>query len=187
MIKDALQKGGLQQRADGMWSMPGLFSWDRLDKGTDVLLHHLPFALNGYGADFGCGTGIIGQKILQRYKDIKKLVCVDRDIRALEAVRTNLEPWRDKIETRQADLTKPIELPKQDFIVMNPPFHNGKKQSVAIGQAFISNAAKCLKKEGILVFVANTHLPYEKIVAENFSFHRVLSEEHGFKIIEAVK
>lgn len=187
MIQDALKRGGLQQRNDGLWSMPGLFSWDRLDKGTDVLLHHLPFALNGHGADFGCGIGVIGHKLLSRYKDIKKLVCIDRDTRALEATKKNLEPWKDRIEMMQADLSKHINLSKMDFIIMNPPFHIGKKQAASVGQAFILNAAQNLKKEGILVFVANTHLPYEKVVAENFSFHRILSEEHGFKIIEAIK
>ena len=70
---------------------------------------------------------------------------------------------------------------------MNPPFHTGKTQMMSMGQAFITHAAKSLKAGGILVFVANTHLPYEAIVAENFSFHRILSENHGFKIIEAVK
>lgn len=187
MIDDANTKGGMQQRGDGLWSMPGLFSWDRLDKGTDVLLHHLPFALSGYGADFGCGIGVIGHKLLGRYKDIRKLICIDRDTRALQATAKNLEAWKDKIEIMRGDLGEPLDLPELDFIIMNPPFHIGKKQAASIGQAFILNAAKALKKEGILVFVANTHLPYEKIVAGNFSFHRILREEHGFKIIEAVK
>lgn len=187
MIHEALDKGGIQKRKDGLWAQPGLFSWDRLDKGTDVLLHHLPFSLAGKGADFGCGIGIIGLKLLQRYKNIEKLTCVDRDIRALECCAKNLESFDARVQTRQADLTKPIDLANLDFIVMNPPFHTGKKQSIAMGQAFISNAARCLKTGGILVFVANSHLPYEVTVAESFAFHRILSQEHGFKIIEAVK
>ncbi len=187
MIAEAEQKGGIQQRSDGLWSQPGLFSWDHLDVGTNALLHHLPFSLHGTGADFGCGIGVIGLKLLQRYKDITKLTCLDRDARALACCSKNLDQWSAKVTTRLADLTKNLDLPEQDFIVMNPPFHTGKKQSVAIGQAFIRNAAKCLKTGGILVFVANSHLPYEATAAESFAFHRILSEENGFKIIEAIK
>lgn len=187
MIREAEIKGDVQKREDGLWTQPGLFSWDRLDKGTDALLHHLPFSLSGKGADFGCGIGVIGLKLMQRYKDISKLICMDRDIRALECCGRNLEAWSDRIVTKQADLTKPVDVSDLDFIVMNPPFHTGKKQSIAMGQAFIMNAAKSLKTGGILVFVANSHLPYESVVAENFAFHRILSDEQGFKIIEAVK
>lgn len=187
LIAAAKEKGGVQKRADGMWSQPGLFSWDHLDKGTDALLHHLPFSLSGKGADFGCGIGPIGLKLMQRYKDIKSLACLDRDVRALVCCRKNLVEWNDKIITTQADLTKPVDLQDLDFIVMNPPFHTGKKQSAALGQAFIGNAAKSLKTGGILVFVANSHLPYEATLAGNFSFYRILSEAHGFKIIEAIR
>ena len=187
MIENARRRGDIQQREDGLWSQPGLFSWDRLDKGTNALLHHLPLSVSGLGADFGCGIGVIGLRLLQRYKEIEKLICLDRDARALECCSRNLQQWPEKFETRRADLTQGIDLPKLDFIIMNPPFHIGKKQSVAIGQGFISNAAKSLKQGGTFIFVANVHLPYEQTVAENFSFMRVLSEEHGFKIIEAVK
>ena len=187
MINEAKIKGGWQQRPDGMWSLPGLFSWDHLDIGTDALLHHLPFSLSGKGADFGCGIGVIGQRLLQRYKDIKHLICIDRDIRALEACKKNLNEWQGRFDTRQMNLTQPVDLANLDFIVMNPPFHSGKKQSVAMGQAFIANAARSLKQGGMLVFVANSHLPYEETLGAHFTFYRTLNEAKGFKIIEAVR
>ena len=187
IIEETQKKGGFQQRKDGLWTMPGLFSWDRLDSGTNILLHHLPFALKGQGADFGCGIGVLGIKMLQRYKDIRNLICLDKDIRALNCCSKNLAAFSGRFETGLADLSKPCDLPKLDFVVMNPPFHIGKKQSIELGLSFIRNAANSLKPEGILVFVANIHLPYEKEVASGFSFHRILREEKGFKIIEAIK
>ena len=37
-VEAAQKKGTMQQRPDGLWSCPGLFSWDRLDVGTFTLL-----------------------------------------------------------------------------------------------------------------------------------------------------
>ena len=74
-----------------------------------------------------------------------------------------------------------------DFIVMNPPFHEGKKTNVEIGKAFISNAFEELKSGGILYMVANAHLPYEAVLSEKFSTIEKKFEGQGFKIFAAVK
>jgi len=51
-IDEALANGGPQLVAGlGLWSQPGVFSWDRLDAGSALLMQHLP-ALSGRGADF---------------------------------------------------------------------------------------------------------------------------------------
>lgn len=184
-INQALKQGGLQQRQDGLWSQPGVFSWEELDKGTALILPHVE-RLSGKGADFGCGIGVIGLKLLENTV-IKKLICIDRDIRALQACEKNLTHWKDKIEIRQADLSKPVDLCNLDFIVMNPPFHTGKKETLELGKSFIINASSSLKTSGILLMVANNHLPYEELIGEKFSSHRIVREDKGFKIIEAIK
>ena len=51
-IEGALTAGGPQQAA-GLWTQPGVFSWDRIDSGTALLLAALP-PLKGQGADLGC-------------------------------------------------------------------------------------------------------------------------------------
>ena len=47
----------------GFWSQPGVFSWDRIDPGSALLLVHLP-ALSGRGADLGCGIGVLARSVL---------------------------------------------------------------------------------------------------------------------------
>ncbi len=184
-ISQAIEQGDLQRRQDGLWSQPGVFSWDELDKGTALLLPYLS-DLSGKGADFGCGIGIIGLELMKN-PAVRKLTCIDRDIRALQACELNLAEYQSRIEIRQADLMKQIDLSKLDFIAMNPPFHTGKKESISLGKSFIVNAASSLKSGGLLVMVANSHLPYEDSIEGLFSSHKILSEEKGFKIIEAVK
>lgn len=183
----AIEQGAQQNRADGLISQPGLFSWAQTDKGTDFLLHHLPFSLAGIGADFGCGIGVLGVKLLQRYSNVQRLYCIDHDSRAVACCRANLAQWAGKCDFMWADIQRLPLLPPLDFIVMNPPFHQGKQESNLLGQNFISAAAAHLKPGGVLVFVANAHLPYEALLPQLFSMHRLVSETDGYKIIEAIK
>ncbi len=186
-IAQAIAAGAQQERDGGLVTQPGLFSWNRLDKGTDELLHHLPFSLAGTGADFGCGIGVIGQRLLQRYADIKKLYCIDNDSRAVACCQINLQKWKDRCDFMWADVRHLPQIPKLDFIVMNPPFHDGTADANLLGQNFIASTAAHLRKGGMLVMVANTHLPYEAILMQHFEMQRVASADKGFKVIEAVK
>lgn len=186
-INRAILAGSVRTRNDGLETQPGLFSWDHLDKGTNVLLHHLPFSFTGMGADFGCGVGVLGARLLQRHTDITRLYCIDNDGRAVSCAQKNLEKWRDRCDFMWADVRKLPQLPPLDFIVMNPPFHQGKMDSNLLGQNFITAAAAHLKPGGMLVFVANVHLPYESVLMQHFSMQRLVSEQDGFKVIEAIK
>ncbi|WP_163545134.1 methyltransferase, partial [Klebsiella pneumoniae] len=55
-----------------------------------------------------------------------------------------------------------------DFVVMNPPFHDGGAEDKALGQAFVRRAADLLKPRGTCWLVANRHLPYEAVLAPLF-------------------
>jgi 16S rRNA (guanine1207-N2)-methyltransferase len=186
-IDKAIKVGAMQEREDGSWSQPGLFSWKQQDKGTSVLLQHLPFSLAGTGADFGSGIGVIGQRLLKRYAAIDRLYNIDSDARAIACCAKNLEPWKAKCDFMWADVLKLSHLPKLDFIVTNPPFHQGKAQAIGLGQGFIESASEHLKPGGMLVLVANVHLPYEALLPKYFSMHRIACEQDGFKVIEAIR
>ena len=86
-----------------------------------------------------------------------------------------------------ADLNKPTTLKNLDFIIMNPPFHEGKSTDIGIGKAFIENAHTALKKHGELYMVANAHLPYEDTLKQTFFKLEKLFEGSGFKIYKATK
>ena len=74
-----------------------------------------------------------------------------------------------------------------DFVVMNPPFHDGGAEDRRLGQAFIRQAAAMLKKGGVLWLVANRHLPYEADITAAFKRSRPVADKGGYKVIEAVK
>lgn len=165
---------------------PGIFGWDKIDKGSNLLIEHITDNLSGTGADFGCGYGFLSRHLLENSTKIKKLYAIDADYNALECCKQNLAHY-NRASYEWLDLTQDTNLPPLDFIVMNPPFHIGKDTVADIGNMFIQNAAKSLPTKGKLYMVANAHLPYEKTLGQYFGAVQKLAENSGFKVFYAVK
>lgn len=189
LIKNALQNGRMQLVEDiNFVSQPGIFGWDKIDKGSEILTKHLPKDFTGSGADFGCGYGFLSHHILSSTGVLKKLYCVDADYRAVQVSRENLKNSSCEIAFMWDDLTQPKnELKNLDWIVMNPPFHEGKKADFDIGVSFIKIACHSLRSSGNLWLVANAMLPYEDVLKMHFSSVEKKFEGSGFKVFCAVK
>lgn len=167
-----------------LWSQPGLFNWDRIDPGSQLLIQHLP-ALKGRGADLGCGFGALARAIKLRSPDVQ-IVLIDVDQRALEMARRNVSG--ESVTTLWADVRGATPFPRDlDFVVMNPPFHDEGEDDIAIGRSFIEKAAAMLKPGGVLWLTANRHLPYEATLKPLFASADQVATAQGFKIYEARK
>lgn len=182
-LETAIAAGGAQQLTTGLWTQPGVFSWDRDDPGSQLLIAALP-SLSGKGADLGCGLGVLARAVLASSK-VTALDLVDLDRRAVEAARRNVEDPRARFHW--ADARSGPELGGLDFVVMNPPFHDTGLEDKALGQSFIRRAHAVLRPGGTLWMVANRHLPYEAVLAERFGRVTPKGEGKGFKIYEARK
>lgn len=180
-VDQALEAGG-PRRLDALgWTQPGLFSWDRLDPGTRLLVDTLP-SLPGRGADLGCGAGLLAKAVLETAA-VTRLALVDLDRRAVEAARRNLDDPRASFHW--ADARTGPDLAGLDFVVTNPPFHDGGAEDRRLGQAFIAAAHGALRPGGVLWLVANRHLPYEDALRSRFSAVTLRAERDGFKVCEA--
>ena len=80
-------------------------------------------ALAGRGADLGCGIGVLARAVLAS-PEVEHLTLVDIDRRAVEAARAQCRRparpmlWADVRGRRRGSAGL-------DFVVMNPPFHDG--------------------------------------------------------------
>ena len=165
------------------WSQPGVFAWDRIDAGSALLAEHLP-ALKGAGVDLGCGYGALATVAL-RSPGVTSLRLIDLDRRAVEAARKNIEDPRASVEW--ADVRTMTADGDLNFVISNPPFHDGGAEDRRLGQAFIRKAAELLKKGGVAWIVANRHLPYEAELNAAFNRVRMVADAGGYKLFEAVK
>lgn len=185
-IVEAIAEGGPRfLDALGLWSQPGVFSWDRIDPGSARLAAHLP-PLAGRCADLGCGTGYLAKVALAASREIEVMLLTDIDRRAIDCARWNIADPRARFAWADVrDL--PLDGPPFYAVIMNPPFHDAGHEDRALGQAFIRRAAELLCRGGKAYLVANRHLPYESVLASAFASVRPLAEGDGFKIYEAIR
>lgn len=181
----AIAEGAMRFDDDlGLYTQPGLFSWNSIDPGSNLLLEVLP-PLAGVGADFGCGYGLLARKILTSAK-VERLTLVDLDGRAVEASRHNVSDPRANFLWADVRHGNPA-LRDLDFVVMNPPFHDGGTEDRKLGAAFIERAAASLRPGGMCWLVANRHLPYEAVIATLFETVKLVVDAKGFKVYTAQK
>ncbi|MGQ0527744.1 MAG: class I SAM-dependent methyltransferase [Alphaproteobacteria bacterium] len=188
ILRAALDKGSLHVSSHGFASQAGLFGWDKIDRGSEILTRHLPADLKGAGADFGCGYGYLAHHVLRTCPDVSLITCMDADARAIQAARDNLKKFGSRAGYIWDDLTQNERIPGSlAWIVMNPPFHEAERNSIATGQNFVKTAHACLRTGGALWMVANAHLPYERELREHFKACEKIFEGGGFKIYRAQK
>jgi 16S rRNA (guanine1207-N2)-methyltransferase len=168
----------------GLWSQPGIFSFDRIDPGSALLAKCLP-AFSGRGADLGCGIGVLAHPVLTS-PSVESLALVDTDRRAVDVARPNVADPRVSLYWADVADGEP-PLADLNFVVMNPPFHDTGVEDKRLGQQFIRRASQVLRKGGVCWLVANRHLPYEKSLNEHFTRVKLTQEANGFKVFEATR
>ncbi|MGD9882219.1 MAG: class I SAM-dependent methyltransferase [Reyranella sp.] len=178
--------GRLRPVGDGSWmSQPGIFSWDHIDDGSALLVHHLPGDLSGHVADFGCGWGYLGREIVAGAPGVTALDLIDAEHRAVEAARANIIDSRASFHW--LDLATEAAPAIYDVVVCNPPFHAGRAADPSLGKDVIAAAARALRPGGRFFMVANRGLPYDAVLAANFSTVARLADNNKFRVSVAVK
>jgi 16S rRNA (guanine1207-N2)-methyltransferase len=185
-----LQLDAARPIADGRFiSRPGVFAWDRIDVASQLLAEHLPTALAGRAADLGAGFGYLSVELLERCAGIAALDVFEAERRALDLARRNLAAFESRAKIRYCwhDVTAGLA-DRYDTIVCNPPFHtHARADRPDVGRRFIAAAAQALLPGGRFWLVANRHLAYEAALGAGFERVRIVTQQHGYKIVEAVK
>lgn len=162
-------------------TLPGVFSHGKLDIGTRVLLEHLPAPAHGKLLDLGCGSGVIGLS-LKHQQNALDVTLADVDAFALRSAQLNSMRLGLSADVVASDGLQQIE-GRFDYIISNPPFHQGKQTNYRFAEELFRQAGKHLVTDGQLWIVANRHLPYEEWASERFATVETLAQQDGFKIL----
>lgn len=130
------------------YTSSGVFSKNKIDKGTLVLAENMDVGKNSYVLDIGCGIGVLGiaaAKLLDA-----NVVMSDINKRAVMLARKNARLNKVKAEICHGNLYEQIK--KNDFgvILSNPPQNAGKE----ICFQLIEQSKDYLKNGGSLQLVA---------------------------------
>ncbi|MCK8464603.1 class I SAM-dependent methyltransferase [Aliiroseovarius sp. S1339] len=172
------------QLEGGFTTRPGVFSADRVDKGSAVLAAAMPAEIKGRVADLGAGWGYLSRHILER-SGVTSLDLIEADLVALECAKINITDPRANFIWDDATRFRPPA--PYDVVISNPPFHTGRAGDPNLGRAFIRSAAAMLSPSGRFVMVANRHLPYEDTLGELFREVEELGGTPGFKLLSGTK
>lgn len=174
-----------KKNADGWHTSAGVFSSDGIDPGSAELVPTFAKSLKGKIADLGAGWGWLAAQALETCPAIDQLDLIEAEHAALVCARLNVTDPRATFHW--TDATKPTTKNSYDAIIMNPPFHVGRKADPSLGRAFIHSAATLLKPTGQMFLVANRQLAYEATLDTCFNRWEVLSQTPRYKIIHARK
>lgn len=161
-----------------------VFSKDRIDKGTDILIRNCRLKKDSRILDIGCGYGAVGI-ILSKLNPRAKIIMSDINERALELAKKNLKLNNAKAIIIEGNLFENIN-EEFNVILCNPPQSAGKKLCVKL----IQDSIKHLNNGGMLQLVARhnrggKHLA--EIMNEAFGNVRTIAREGGYHVYCSVK
>lgn len=166
-----------------VFALPGVFSQEKLDVGTRVLLEFLPDYSDASVLDFGCGAGVIAAYIASKDKNVT-LSLADVSALALASAEKTLSQLNIKANFIATDSMSNITN-AFDHVISNPPFHQGLKTHYQATENFLDNIVNHINKHGSLTIVANSFLKYQPIMEKRFNSVKQLIKANGFAVYSA--
>lgn len=175
-----LIKFSFNDREYSIYSDNGVFSKERFDYGTRVLLQNIDVGnLCGKVLDLGCGTGVVGI-ILGTFNKKISIDMVDVNERAIELARENIKLNNLNNNIFVSDVYSNVK-DKYDYIITNPPIRAGKD----VVRKFLLGAKDYLNDNGILFFVMRKDHGVKSMIKELEKIYNVevVDKDKGFYIV----
>jgi 16S rRNA (guanine1207-N2)-methyltransferase len=167
-----------------------LFSRDRLDPGSRLLLEHMPIGEQYRNiVDLACGNGVLGLVAASLNPGASLLFC-DESHMAIASARENFAsafPGRENAEFRVGDCLQGVDGNGRDLVLLNPPFHQQHNIGDTIAWRMFKDAHRVLVKGGELVVVGNRHLGYHAKLKKIFGNCEPLAADSKFVLLGATR
>ncbi len=165
-----------------------VFSRERLDIGTRLLLQHIPGQGFSEIVDLGCGNGVVGLIAAERNPNAT-IHFVDESYMAVASAKATFEAsgLQNSVVFKVGDALSDFASETVDLVLCNPPFHQQQVVGDFIAWRMFSQAVKVLKRGGELRIVGNRHLNYHSKLKRLFGNVEQISTNPKFVILRAVK
>ncbi|MFA0812962.1 class I SAM-dependent methyltransferase [Microbulbifer epialgicus] len=166
---------------NGLYSKPGLFGWNKVDKGSALLAQQLTTELPKEGAhivDLGCGYGYLSAQLAPLGKF--HFTATDNNAAALHACERNFHSLGMEGVVLPSDAGSELESGIADLVLCNPPFHQGFQVEGDLTDRFLQHSARLLKMTGTALFVVNEFIPLAKKGPHYYSEVQLVTREKGF-------
>lgn len=159
----------------------GVFSKEKFDYGSRVLLDNLPISdMDGNILELGCGYGPIG--IYLAKKTNAQIDMVDINERAISLAKENI--ILNNVNNAKAYISNIYEFVenKYNYIITNPPIRAGKD----IVRKFLIGARNYLTNEGSLWFVMRKDHGVKSMLKEleEIYHYQIMDKDKGFYIVK---
>ena len=140
-----LIKFNFNNKEFSIYSDNGVFSKDRFDYGTRVLLNGIDIEkLSGNVLDLGCGLGVVGI-ILGTFNKNISIDMIDVNMRAISLTKDNLILNNVKANVFASDIYENVNK-KYNYIITNPPIRAGKD----VMRRFLFDGYDYLEDDGVI-------------------------------------
>lgn len=179
-----------EQHGIELLGKPGLFGWDKIDRGSALLAEQLPNWLERFPRpprtllDLGCGYGYLA--LMAHHYGIERIVATDNAAAALIACRANFERHGVTGEVVTGDCGDTLN-ERLEALLCNPPFHQGFAPERGLTERFLATAARLLTPRGRALFVVNRFIPLERLATAHFRQVTPYADDPGFRVFELAK
>ncbi len=170
----------------GLTSKPGVFGWNKIDRGSAFFVDHLPTLMSRFKQsprtllDLGCGYGFLCYQA--KFFDIKNITATDNNAAALIAVEANFQHSEYNVEIVASNVGDVITK-HFDTIWCNPPFHKGFLIDNDLTYRFLEATCRLLAPNGHAFYVVNSFIPLERKAHGLFSSIQLAADNGSFKVI----
>ena len=179
-----LIKFNFNNKEFSIYSDNGVFSKDRFDYGTRVLLSSIDIdSLSGNVLDLGCGLGVVGI-ILGTFNRNINIDMIDVNERAISLTKDNLILNNVKADVFVSNVYDNVNK-KYNYIITNPPIRAGKDVLLQ----FLVGSYDHLVSDGQLWFVMRKDHGVKTMILrlqELFDV-QIVCRDKGFYIVKCVK